>query len=110
MSVRDRRRGAGRAVVAGVRAVRSAVATAIWVVAVVCALVLALGALVVALRMNQGNDLVSLVLDGARRLDFGRLKTFTGQDAAVKAALVDWGVAAVVYLVVGRILDRLTRP
>jgi hypothetical protein len=110
MSVRDRRRGAGRAVVAGVRAVRSAVATAIWVVAVVCALVLALGALVVALRMNQGNDLVSLVLDGARRLDFGRLKTFTGQDAAVKAALVDWGVAAVVYLVVGRILDRLIRP
>ena len=110
MSVRDRRRGAGRAVVAGVRAVRSAVATAIWVVAVVCALVLALGALVVALRMNQGNDLVSLVLDGARRLDFGRLKTFTGQDAAVKAALVDWGVAAVVYLVVGRLLDRLIRP
>jgi hypothetical protein len=110
MSVRDRRRGAGRAVVAGVRAVRSAVATAVWVVAVVCALVLALGALVVALRMNQGNDLVSLVLDGARRLDFGRLKTFTGQDAAVKAALVDWGVAAVVYLVVGRILDRLIRP
>jgi hypothetical protein len=110
MSVRDRRRGAGRAVVTGVRAVRSAVATAIWVVAVVCALVLALGALVVALRMNQSNDAVSLVLDGARRLDFGRLKTFTGKDAAVKAALVDWGVAAVVYLVVGRILDRLIRP
>jgi anti-sigma-K factor RskA len=110
VSVRDRRRGATRAVVAGVRAVRSAVATAIWVVAVVCALILALGALVVALRMNQSNEVVSLVLDGARRLDLGRLKTFTGKDAAVKAALVDWGVAAVVYLVVGRILDRLIRP
>ncbi len=94
----------------GIRTVRSAVASAVWLVAVVCALVLATGALMVALRMNQQNDLVSLVLDGARRLDFGRLKTFTGKDAATKAALVDWGVAAVVYLAVGKLLDRVIRP
>jgi hypothetical protein len=97
-------------VAAGIRAVRSTVASAVWLVAVVCALVLAVAALLVALRMNQQNDLVSLVLDTARRLDFGRLKTFTGKDAAIKAALVDWGVAALVYLVLGKVLDRLIRP
>lgn len=110
MAVRDRRRGAGRAVVTGVRAVRSTLASAVWLVAVVCALILAVGALLVALRMNQDNDLVALVLDYARRLDFGSLKTFTGKDAAIKASLVDWGVAAVVYLVIGKILDRVIRP
>jgi hypothetical protein len=110
MSVRERRRGAGAAVATGVRTVRSTIASAVWLVAVVCALILAVGALFVALRMNQQNDLVSLVLGYARRLDFGNLKTFTGKDAAVKAALVDWGVAALVYLVVGRILDRVIRP
>ena len=110
MAMRQRRRGAGRAVVAGTRAVRSAVASTVWLVAVACALVLAFGALLVALRMNQQNDLVSLVLDGARRLDFGTLKTFTGKDAAAKAALVDWGVAAVIYLVIGGVLDRVIRP
>jgi hypothetical protein len=108
--VRQRGRGAGRAVVTGVRAVRSTIASAVWLVAVVCALVLAAAALMVALRMNQQNDLVSLVIDGARRLDFGRLKTFTGKDAATKAALVDWGVAALIYLVVGKVLDRIIRP
>lgn len=110
MSIRDRGRGAGQTVLAGVRTVRSTVASAVWLAAVVCALILALAALLVALRMNQQNDLVSLVLDGARRLDFGSLKTFTGKDAAVKAALVDWGVPALVYLVVGKILDRIIRP
>jgi hypothetical protein len=36
--------------------------------------------------------------------------TFHGGDAATKNALANWGLAAVAYLVVGRILERVIRP
>jgi hypothetical protein len=92
------------------RDVRSKLASLVWLVAVVCALFLAVGALMVALKMNQDNPIVAFVLDGAETLDLGVLKDFSGKNAQVKEALTNWGIAAVVYLVVGRILDRLIRP
>ena len=33
-----------------------------------------------------------------------------GKNAEVKGALTNWGIAALIYLVVGKILDRLIRP
>ena len=89
---------------------RSRLAALVWLAAVVCALILAVGALVVALKMNQHNAIVSLVTDAADKLDFGELKKFHGHDTATKSALVNWGIAAVIYLVIGKILDRLIRP
>jgi hypothetical protein len=97
-------------------AVRTRVAQAVWVVAVVCALVLAVGALLVALDANQGNALVRFVLDLADALDlqvFSRgngVFEFHGGDAATKNALANWGLGAVAYLVVGRIVERVIRP
>jgi hypothetical protein len=97
-----------------VNAVRSRTATVVWLVAVVCALFLAVGALLVALGMSRHDGVVSFVLDAARRLDFGRFATFAGgdagKDAATRTALVSWGLAALGYLVVGKILDRVIRP
>ena len=87
-----------------------------WVAAVVCALFLAVGALLVALDANQDNALVKFVLDVAGVLDldvFSRRNgvfTFDGSDAATKNALTNWGLAAVAYLVVGRVLERVIRP
>ncbi len=95
---------------AGSNALRVKIASVVWLVAVICALFLAVGALLVALKMNQDNSIVSFVLDGARKLDFGEFKTFDGKDAAVKSALTNWGIAAVIYLVAGKILDRIIRP
>lgn len=103
-------RQTGRKVVAGANAVRSRIASLVWLVAVVCALFLAVGALMVALKMNQDNAIVAFVLDGAEKLDLGDFKEFTGKDAAVKSALTNWGIAAVIYLVVGKVLDRIIRP
>ena len=94
----------------GVRAVRTKLASAVWLVAVVCALFLAVGALLVALKMNPDNAIVAFILDGADLLDLGEFKTFEGKDAAVKAALTNWGIAAVIYLLVGKLLDRIIRP
>jgi len=96
--------------------VRVRLAQLVWLAAVVCALFLAVGALLIALDANQDNALVRFVLDVADVVDlevFSRdngIFTFTGADAATKNALTNWGIAAIGYLVVGRILERLIRP
>jgi hypothetical protein len=96
--------------------VRVRLAQAVWLVCVVCALFLAVGALCIALGANKSNDLVRFVLHGASLVDldvFSRtdgIKRFTGENAATKNALFNWGIGAVAYLVVGKILDRLIRP
>ncbi len=95
---------------------RSRLASLVWLVAVVCALFLAVGALLVALKANQDNAIVKFVLDGAdpsTSASFSRdegIFTFDGKDAATKDALVNWGLAAIAYLVVGKIVDRIIRP
>lgn len=107
---------AGQAVVAGTNLVRSRIASLVWLVAVVCALILAIAALLVALGANKDNAIVSFVLGAADTLDLGVFSrtqgifTFHGADAATKNALVNWGIAAVAYLVVGKLLDRVIRP
>jgi hypothetical protein len=103
-------RDTGRKLAAGANALRDRLASLVWLVAVVCALFLAVGALLVALEMNQQNAIVSFVLDTAHKLDLGVFKKFTGSGAATKSALTNWGIAAVIYLVVGKILDRIIRP
>jgi hypothetical protein len=96
--------------------VRGRAAQAVWLAAVLCALVLAVGALLIALDANRDNALVKLVLDVADILDLGVFSrgngifTFDGADAATKNALANWGLGAVAYLVVGRLLERVVRP
>jgi hypothetical protein len=108
-----------RRAAAGIAAVRSRVAVAIRVIFLVFALVLAIGALLVAFRDNvsAGNGLVRFIKDFADAIDgpFSRgngVFHFTGKghDAAASAitknALVNWGIAAVIYLIIGRVLSR----
>ena len=96
--------------------VRVQVARLLWLLCVVAALFLAVGALLIALDANQSNSLVKFVLDTADKLDFGvfarknGIKEFTGDNAATKNALFNWGLGAVAWLVIGRILERIIRP
>lgn len=96
--------------------VRTRIAQVVWLVFVVCALFLAIGALLVALDANKQNGLVDFVLTGANTVDLGifsrtnGIKDFGGSNAEVKNALFNWGIGAIVYLIVGRILDRIIRP
>ena len=91
-------------------------AQVVWLLFVVGALFLAVGALLVALDANTDNNLVQFVLDGADAVDLGVFSVdngvlkFTGENAETKNALFNWGLGAVVWLVVGRILDRIIRP
>ena len=99
-----------------VRRVRVTLAQVVWLLFLAAALFLAVGALLIALDANGDNDLVKFVLDGADRVDLGifskdnGIKEFTGGNADTKNALFNWGLGAVAWLVVGRILDRLIRP
>ena len=105
--------GRGAKTVTQVRVVLSQV---LWVLFLVAALFLAVGALLIALDANRDNDLVKFVLEGADRVDLGifsktnGIKQFSGSDAETKNALFNWGIGAAVWLFVGRLLDRMIRP
>lgn len=112
----ERRRGTAAAVKKGTSTVRSKLASLLWLVAVVCALFLAVGALLVALKANPENPVVKFILDGAATLDLGVFSPEEGlfpidkERSKVEATLINWGLAAVAYLIVGKILDRIIRP
>lgn len=95
---------------------RSALAQLIWLIAALCALLLAIGALLIALDANRSNDLVHAILRAADYVDLGvfsrsdGVKQFRGDGADVKNALFNWGLGAVAWLVVGRVLDRIVKP
>jgi hypothetical protein len=102
-----------------VATVRSRMAQGVWLLCVLAALVLAVGALCIALKANQDNNLVKFVIDGADKLDFGVFSR--GKDgvahwkgntdaAHTKNALVNWGLAALVWLVGGKLVERVVRP
>ncbi|MGH3383352.1 MAG: hypothetical protein ACRDO1_02105 [Nocardioidaceae bacterium] len=99
----------------GTNAVRSRIGTLVRMVAYVCAAILALGALLVALEANPDNSVVQWLKDGADTLagPLGDLFTFERDDGTPhpgKNALVNWGIAAVAYLVAGRIVERIIKP
>ncbi|NYG55489.1 hypothetical protein [Nocardioides perillae] len=99
-------------------AVRTRVAQLLWLVAVVAALFLAVGALLVALDANEANDLVDFVVSGAGVVDLGIFSReagegifdFSGDNADTKRALVNWGIGAVAWLVVGKLVERVVQP
>lgn len=98
---------------------RSVAASAVWLLAVAAAAFLAVGALLIALDFNRDNGVVDFVTSTADSLNFlGTLKEFepsgrgadAEQSALVKNVLVNWGLAAVVWIVAGKLIERLIRP
>ena len=114
--IKDKGTGIGARGKDAVSKLRTLVAQLVWLVCVACALLLAAGALLVALDARRGNELVTFVLQSADAVDLGVFERnagvfdFKGQGAEIKNALVNWGLGAVAWLVVGRILDRIIRP
>jgi hypothetical protein len=98
--------------------VRTWVAQAVWLVCALAALVLAVGALCIALKANPDNGLVKFCVDTADKVDLGAFSRTDGvahwkghtHAALTKNAVVNWGLAAVVWLVAGKIVERVVRP
>lgn len=95
---------------------RDSAARVVWIICVTLALVLAAAAFSYALEANEDNELVQAVRDLANTFDLGffdldnPVKEFADPNGSVKTALFNYGIACVVYLMVGRILERLLRP
>lgn len=116
-----RRKSGGTSFDVGAEAtrLRNIAATVVWLLAVVAAAFLAVGALLIALDFNRQNGFVEFVTDTADTLNFlGVMKEFkpegkgadAQQSALVKNVLVNWGICAVVWLVAGKVIERLVRP
>jgi hypothetical protein len=98
-------------------AIRTKLARAWSIVFGVLAAILALGALLVVLRdnINESNSVVKLITDVADAISgpFSRdngVFDFTGKNAESKNALLNWGIAAIVYLLIGRVGSNLIAP
>ena len=87
-----------------------------WFACLLAATALLLGAVLVVLEANTHNALVEAVLRAADWADVGvfsrdaGIKQFTGEGAVVKNAVVNWGLGAVAWLVVGRVARRILTP
>jgi hypothetical protein len=115
----DVRAGARRAVSltgAGIRRLRTLLGEIVWFGCLAAASALLLGAVLVVLDANTRNALVEAVLKAADWADLGvfsrtaGVKQFTGDGAAVKNAITNWGLGAVAWLVVGRVARRILTP
>jgi hypothetical protein len=94
----------------GVKRVRNWIASLIWLAAVIAAAVLALGALFTALdQTNQSNEIVRWVLERGHDL-VGPFKDLFRLETAKNTLLVNWGIAALVYLIAGKLIERFVRP
>jgi hypothetical protein len=98
---------------------RRTTASVVWLGAVLAALCLSIGALLIALDADQHEEAVRLVLRGAGAIDGPFWQLFHLQQRTAggrlvpddaKNHLVNWGLAALAYLAVGRIADRIIRP
>jgi hypothetical protein len=84
------------------------VSAAIWLAAWVAAGILALGILLTWGNANPSNDILHPVLRAADWLGSPFRNAFLNPDPKHRL-YIDWGVAAGVYLVIGRVLSWLTR-
>ena len=91
---------------AGAAMARASLARAVIIAATAVALILVLGIVLVALEANPSNDLVQVVRDVATFLagPFDGLFTL---DSTKAEKAVNWGIAAVVWYALGRLIARL---
>jgi len=98
---------------------RTMLARLLWAISAVFALILAIAVFLIAVDANADNELVRWMIARADNVDLGffdlqnpikdfdKSETDPAQD--VKTALFNYGVAAIVWLGIGKFLDRVVR-
>lgn len=90
---------------------RASTAAAVGIITIVFAAVLAIGAVLIALGdvINRDNSIVGFVIDFAGVVDgpFSRSDGVFSFDSESLTALTNWGLAAAVWLLIGRVLGGL---
>jgi hypothetical protein len=103
-----RRRGFGRRAGVGASRGLNLLASLVDLIVSVIAIIIVAGILFVVLDANKDNSIVSHVHDWAKWLVGPFDGLFTPKNHKVEIA-VNWGIALVVYLFVGRLIARLLR-
>ena len=88
--------------------VGSGIASLVWLLAVVAASFLVLYIILVLFEANPNNDLVNFISDVANKLAWVFRDLFDVNDKKLEIVL-NYGLAAVVYLAVGRVAARALR-
>jgi hypothetical protein len=91
---------------AGAAVARASIARFVILVASVVALVLIVGIVLVLLEANRSNEIVQAIRDAASFLA-GPFNGLFTMDSNKAEKAVNWGVAAVVWYAVGRLIARL---
>jgi hypothetical protein len=91
---------------AGAAIVRASIARFVVLAATVVALVLILGIVLVLLEANRSNEIVQAVRDAASFLA-GPFDGLFTMDSNKAEKAVNWGIAAVVWYALGRVIARL---
>lgn len=90
----------------GIRQARSYLARGVYLVAVLAALILVVAAILTALKANPDNDIVKIVVDWSEWL-VGPFRDLWEFESRIRTVVVNWLIAAVVYLFAGSLLRRL---
>jgi hypothetical protein len=80
----------------------------ITTIAGVVAAIIIVGIVLVLIKANPNNQIVDVILDVGRFLTKPFHNLFP-QDDPRQDILVNWGIAAIVYLIVGALIARLVR-
>ena len=88
---------------------RATAARVISAITAIATLILLVGIALVLLKANQGNDIVAAIHDAAAWLA-GPFDGMFSFDKARTETAVNWGIAAAVWFVVGRLLARVIAP
>jgi hypothetical protein len=91
---------------AGAAVARASLARAVILLTTAIALVLILGIVLVLLEANRSNDIVQVVRDAAGVLA-GPFDNLFKLDSNKAEKAVNWGIAAVIWLALGRVVARL---
>jgi hypothetical protein len=91
---------------AGAAVARASLARAAILLTSLIALVLILGIVLTVLEANRSNDIVQVVRDAAGVLS-GPFDNLFKLDSNKAEKAVNWGIAAVVWLALGRLVARL---
>ena len=85
---------------------KASIARFVILVTTVIALILVLGIVLVVLGANNSNDLVHAVRDAAHFLAGPLNNLFTLDNNKAEKA-VNWGLAAIIWIAIGRVIARL---
>jgi len=88
---------------------RLQIARLITMIASIVALILIAGIVLVVLKANPSNQIVSAITDAARWLAGPFDGMFSLSKHRIEVA-VNWGIAAVVWFLLGRLLARIIAP